>query len=485
MTAYYFYTAQQVKQGELVAAADSGVTMYSLMERAGQAVFHQLSRYPTARRLLVCCGGGNNGGDGYIVAALALKSGYQVTLWHQGSLDNVKGDAKTAMQAYLDLGGTIQSPEAQVIEQDIIVDGLLGTGLAGEVRPDMVRLIETLNQSRLPVIAIDVPSGLCADTGSNLGAVVAADHTVSFIGLKQGLVTGQARQFVGQLHFDGLGVCEAFNKHNQAPVISLTKLERYAVSRNRVSHKGSHGRALLIGGGSGMGGALMLASEACLRTGAGLTAALTHPENCSPLLARTPEVMVASWANTPLVKQRFNWANAIGIGPGLGQSETAQQLYQQVSDSDIYKVFDADALIMLANKPNVDQKRVITPHPGEAARLLNCSAAEVEADRYLATRELQAKFGGVVVLKGAGTIVCDGKQSYVCLAGNPGMASGGMGDVLTGVITSLIAQGLPLSQAAQWGTLLHSQAADLAAESGEKGLIASDLAQPLRRLLNE
>ncbi len=485
----FFYTAQQVKNGEILAAKATGLEMFSLMERAGQAAFTiAFAQYPGTHHWLVCCGGGNNGGDGYIVACLAKSMGVQVTVWQHGDPEQLKGDALSAYYHWLDHGGDVLPFDDTIPEDiDLIIDGLLGTGLTGDVRNPIKLLIELINSNSAPVVSIDVPSGLCANTGAVLGAAVKADHTISFIGLKQGLVTGQARNYVGELHFAGLGVEESFNQQNVPTLNAIPSkyIKQVMTKRQPCSHKGSHGKALLIGGNAGLGGAILLAAQACARVGCGLTATLLHPSNITPMLVSVPEVMSSDWDSQSALEKRVDWCNVIAIGPGLGRDEKAAFMVSEIQRVKSQKVFDADALHFLAKDPNIDNERVLTPHPAEAATLLDISVEQVERDRFKAIKELQRMYGGIVVLKGAGTLVTDGNETFVCLAGNPGMASGGMGDVLTGVIVSLLAQGLSSFDAAKAGVLIHSRAADLnAKQNGERGMLASDLLPHLRSLVN-
>ncbi|MFV0449191.1 MAG: NAD(P)H-hydrate dehydratase [Vibrio sp.] len=484
-----FYTAQQVKQGEVLAAKSMGLEMFSLMERAGQAAFTiAFAQYPGTHHWLVCYGSGNNGGDGYIVACLAKSMGVQVTVWQHGDPENLKGDALSAYYHWLDHDGEVY-PFDDVIPDDIdlIIDGLLGTGLSGTVREPIKDIIQLLNASHVPVVAIDIPSGLCANTGAVLGVAVKANHTISFIGLKQGLVTGQARNYVGQLHFAGLGVEECFEQQNKPTLKSILpkSIKLMLAQREACAHKGMYGKVLLIGGNEGMGGAMILAARACARVGCGLIASLLHPFNVSSILVSIPEVMSAAWDDEQRIKRRLEWSNVVAIGPGLGRDAKAEMLFRHTQDLLTNKVVDADALYFLAQNPNSDDKRIITPHPAEAAKLLGVDVNSIEADRFKAIKDLQNKYGGVVVLKGAGTLVSDGNEIFVCLAGNPGMASGGMGDVLTGVIASILAQGLSCFEAAKLGVIIHSKAADVnAKEKGERGMLASDLLCHLRELVN-
>lgn len=483
------YSAEQVREGEKEAAQQSQLEMYQLMERAGAAVFYELSHhYSQARHILICCGGGNNGGDGYVVARLARQAGYSVTLWQQGDPELLTGDAARAKEAWLAEGGSICPPAGSIPGSvEIIVDALLGTGLVGSVRSNVLSLIAMINQKAVPVIAVDIPSGLCADTGRVLGDAVSAAVTVTFIGCKQGLMTGQAARYIGQLAFAGLGVSTVFDALCVPAVWRVTAADVACCLplRSRTAHKGDHGRILCAGGDHGMGGAIRLAAQAAARTGAGLTAVITQPDNVLSIITAVPEIMAKGWSDSDSeLEARCRWADVVVLGPGLGQSDWSRLLYHALATTAKKLVIDADGLNLLAISPDYKNNRIITPHPGEAARLLRCSVAEVEADRFAAVRALQQKYGGVAVLKGAGTLIDDGNQCWLCAAGNPGMATGGMGDVLSGIIGALLGQGLSLSEAAKCGVWIHSTAADRCAIEGERGMLASDLFPYIRQLVN-
>ncbi|RSD29140.1 NAD(P)H-hydrate dehydratase [Vibrio pectenicida] len=485
------YSAEQVKSGEVEAANAKSISMYQLMLKAGKSVFEvMIQQYPKCKRVLVVCGGGNNGGDGYVVAKLALEAGMQVLVWQSVDKEKLSGDTLAAYNEYLSLGGVIGVPDfSKKLDFDCIIDAILGTGLNGEVRTYTAQLIEKSNNSDIETISVDLPSGLSSDTGSCLGVSVKAQHTVSFIGLKCGLFTGQARAYTGEVHFNGLDVEDVFDQQNLPKAYLLNSAQDFGplTKRNKAAHKGHHGKALIIGGNQGMGGAALLSSQACMRVGAGLTALLTHSENTMASTITCPEVMASSWQDEWSVEQRVNqWCDCIAIGPGLGTNEVSKQMFDRVCALNLNKVLDADALNFLASNPNKDDLRILTPHPVEAARLLNCSIDEIEGDRYLAIKKLHDQYGGVIVLKGAGTLVFDGKHTYVCNAGNPGMATAGMGDVLTGVIVGLLAQGENLISAAVKGVMIHSIAADKEAKiNGERGLCASDLLPYIRILAND
>lgn len=471
------YTAEQVREGEKEAAKRANISLYTLMQRAGEAVFQcLLHHYPKCRSVVIVTGGGNNGGDGFEVAQLALKHQLQVTVWHIGDPKQLQGDALIAYQQWIKLGGKVVFDSGSLPLSSVIIDAVLGTGLQGDLRSSAQVAIQWMNKQSAPIISIDIPSGLIANTGYCYSNVVFAAHTVSFIGLKQGLLTGQARNYVGQLHLDDLGVGALFNDVIDSSIEVLDPKKYMLPERLPCSHKGEYGRGVLIGGDQGMGGAILLASEACLNIGCGLTSVLTHPDHIMPSLSRTPEIMVQDWFDLVKYQQRIDWSTVIAIGPGLGQSEFARQKFDELRALSLPKVVDADALNLLAQSPNYDSHRILTPHPGEAARLLNVSISEIEQNRYKAIRQLQNKYGGCVILKGAGTLVCFEDRILVCTAGNAAMATSGMGDILTGILVGLLAQTQDIFLSACLGVWLHSACADyIVTNTGKKVLKASDL----------
>jgi NAD(P)H-hydrate epimerase len=363
----------------------------------------------------------------------------------------------------------------------------LGTGLQSTVRDDARVVIQAINAQRAPVLAIDVPSGVQSDTGNPLGAAAKADCTISFIGLKQGLFTGKAADYCGEIYFDGLRVPAAIYSRHQpsAHRIDLCQYQDLLIPRQRASHKGHFGHVLVVGGEQGMPGAPRMAGEAAARVGAGLTSVATRAVNAVVMNATRPELMAHGIEEPSELQPLLKRATVVALGPGLSQTAWSRGMLSAVLETDLPKVIDADGLNLLAAEPSHREDWVLTPHPGEAARLLEKDTATIQNDRYLALKELQERYGGVCVLKGAGTLIRSTGRMAVCTAGNPGMASGGMGDVLTGVIAGLLAQGISLRQAAELGVCLHATAADRAAAlGGERGLLATDLFAHLRRLAN-
>lgn len=484
------YRAEHVRALDRAAIEQEGIPGLELMERAGRAAFLALrERWPQARRLGVACGGGNNAGDGYVVARLASAHGLEVSVWQLGDADRLQGAAREAY-ARMQAAGVNPVPfEAGALAGvDVLVDALFGTGLDRAVEGTWAEAVTAINGSGRPVLAIDIPSGLHADTGRVLGVAVRAALTVSFIGLKQGMFTGAGGEHCGRIVFDDLGVPPSVYETVAADARRLRtgSFSGLLGRRERTAHKGDFGHVLLIGGAPGFGGATRMAGEAALRVGAGLVSLATHPEHTASLTATRPELMCHGVEEPGDLQILLARATVLGIGPGLGQSEWSEALLDAALAAQQPLVVDADALNLLARRePPRRGHWILTPHPGEAARLLGSSGAEVQSDRFAAAQALAARYRAVVVLKGAGTLVlAPGGEMGVCDAGNPGMASGGMGDVLTGVLAGLLAQRLSLQQAAALGVALHAEAADVAAADGQRGLLASDLMPFLRRLAN-
>ncbi len=476
---YSVYSADWLRKAEAEAAKDTGLSLFTLMQRAGAAAF-QLARttFPEATEWLVLCGHGNNGGDGYEVARLAKLAGLNVTLLAVGSEKPLPAEAEQARNGWLSAGGEIGDIASAWPEGcGLIIDGLLGSGLSSAPREPVASYIKAINQHSAPVLSLDIPSGLAAETGTAAGEVVRAALTVTFIALKPGLLTGQARDYVGELHYDALGLQSWLSGH--LPLLQRLdagRLSQWLHPRRPCSHKGEHGHLLVIGGDTGYAGAIRMAAESALRTGAGMVRVLTHKEHIGPLLTARPELMVQELSEES-IKAGLEWASAVVIGPGLGQNDWGKSAFEMISESDKPALWDADALNMLAKAPEKRQNRVLTPHPGEAARLLDCSVKDIESDRLLSLHRLVQRYGGVVVLKGAGTLI-GSQEGQIALAdvGNAGMATGGMGDILSGIIGGLLAQKLSFYDAACAGTVVHGAAADIIAQrQGTRGMLATDL----------
>lgn len=479
------YTVEQVRAIDRRAIDDLGVSGFELMNRAATAAFACLCRqWPHARRIVVFCGPGNNGGDGYLLANLAYGSGVSAEVVELS--ETVRGDAASARETWLRSGGITHRwhQDASLPHADVYVDALYGTGLNRAPEPAASSLIERINASGVPVLAIDVPSGLNADTGHCPGAAIRAQATVSFIAAKRGMYTGQAATRTGVLHLDTLRLPDILWQGMPADATLLDAM--HLGPRARDAHKGDAGHVLAIGGDHGTAGAIRLCGEAALRCGAGLVSIATRGENIPALNSARPELMPHGVHGPQELQPLLERATVMAVGPGLGQGAWGHALWLTALDSGKPLVLDADGLNLLAR----EQRRftapvVVTPHPGEAGRLLGKSTTDVQADRFTAARELAQRYGAVVVLKGSGSLIAnpDGRID-VCTWGNPGMASGGMGDLLTGIVAALMAQGCSAWDAARIGVGLHARAGDVAARKGERGLLASDLLDPLRAMGN-
>lgn len=485
------YRADSVRELDRIAIEELEIPGSTLMARAGQAAFELLlSRWPRTKTIAVVCGGGNNAGDGYVVARLAREQGMEVRVGDLGDPGRLRGDAREARLA-LEAAGVLPTPfTPNALEgAEVIVDAIFGTGLDRPVEGRWASAIIRLNAAPAPILALDIPSGLNADTGRVMGEAVRADATVSFIGLKQGLFTGGGPDQCGRIYFRDLGVPESIYQR-RPPDARLDRLEHFHDSlgaRPRGAHKGRFGHLLLVGGDSGYIGAARLAAEAALRSGAGLVSVASRATHAHAINLGRPEIMAHGVETKSDLEALARRASVIAVGPGLGQSSWAKRMLDSVLAAGKPLVVDADGLNLLAHKKRVrlSSDSVITPHPGEAGRLLNSSATAVEADRFAALSSLLDRYGCVCVLKGAGTLVAgpDG-GTHVCADGNPGMASGGMGDVLTGVVAALMAQGMQTETAARAGVCVHARAGDLAAGRLERGTLASDLMPQLRVLVN-
>ncbi|MCA0899800.1 MULTISPECIES: NAD(P)H-hydrate dehydratase [Microbulbifer] len=486
------YSAAAVRQLDQLVINQQKIPGLALMKRAGRAAFDCLRRrWPEVNEIQVFCGGGNNGGDGYVIAALAAQRQIPVTVFVGVPVEKLKGEA---LEAY----GFAEREGAKLVsaidampaagKNTVLVDALLGTGFSGALRSPVDAAVSHINDAGVPVLAVDLPSGLNADSGFAEQAV-SADVTVTFIGRKAGLYLGRGPALSGDVIFDDLGAVAEIYPQVQGMLLRHTaeSLERLP-ARTADSYKNQFGHVMIVGGDHGFGGAAMMAAEAAARTGSGLIALATRPEHVVASLTRRPEVMAHPVVSGQELEPLLEVPNVIAVGPGLGRSPWSEQLLARAGRAQAALVVDADALNILAGgRVLAGIKRddwVLTPHIGEAARLLQISNAEVTADPVAAARAIQEKFSGVVVLKGAGTVIAHRDGADVINTGNPGMASGGMGDLLTGVIASLIGQGMALPAAARLGVWLHGEAGNRAVADGQRGLLATDLLPHIRALVD-
>lgn len=480
------HDAAQVRalDARLMAAGTPGAV---LMQRAAQAAWRALRRrWPQVRKLCVLAGPGNNAGDGYLLAVLARRAGWDVQVYSLADPARLRDAAAQAYAEACAQGVQVQPWHAEAVLDGLLVDAMLGTGLAGELREPYASAVARINASGLPCLALDIPSGLCADTGRLWGAAVRADLTVTFIALKLGLFTGAGPDQVGELCFADLQADAALCAAAPAMAQRLTadNLQRLP-ARPRTAHKGSCGRLLVVGGERGYGGAALLAAQSGLRGGAGMVSLATREEHVAGALARYPELMVRGLLSSGQLLALLPGHDVLVVGPGLGQGAWGRSLLTAAAQFEGAQVWDADALNLLAaGRVQIRAGAVLTPHPGEAARLLGCSLAEVQDDRPAAALRLAQRYQAVVVLKGAGSLVTDGLTLCLCEHGHPAMAGPGLGDVLAGLIGALLAQGLAALPASELAVWLHARAGERLGQAG-RGLLASELVGVIRELLEE
>lgn len=483
------YSVESVRNIDRVAISDFGISGYSLMMRAGEAAIAAGREFfPDARRWQVICGSGNNGGDGYVVARLAAEQGIAVSVLTLAPPESLQGDAATAYMDFAAMGGAVAEFDSALdADTELLVDGLLGSGLRRDVAGRFARAVNAMNAHGAPVLALDIPSGLNGDDGSVMGAAVDADVTVTFVGLKSGLFLDAGPERCGKLVFAGLDIPAECRESQPVELwrLGADTVRQALPRRQRAAHKGDFGHVLVVGGGAGMPGAVRLCGEGALRAGAGLVSIATHPSHAAFVSTGRPELMCHGVESAAALEPVLDRATVVALGPGLGTGDWSRQLYATVLASGKPLVVDADALNILAAAPQRRDDWILTPHPGEAARLLGQATAVVQSERRAALAELSKRCGGTVVLKGSGTLVsAAGRAPWLCSAGNPGMAAAGMGDVLTGLIAGILAQGLDTATAAAVGVQVHAMAGDRAAGAGERGMITTDLIAEIRACVN-
>ncbi len=472
------YTSKQIKAVDELSAKHLKINSFELMQKASSALFSYLHSY---RNLLIVTGAGNNAGDGFVIATLALEQGKKVSVWCLIPVEKLPKDAKQAANNYLSAGGEIltNSPKDTY---ECIVDAIFGTGLNREVSGNFATAIDWINGQIAHILSVDIPSGLEADTGNILGCAVNADVTVTIICYKPGILTNHGKDLCGQLYLEDLDIPD---KLLQTVETKISKLDKSLLSytnfhHHHNSHKGSFGKALVVGGHDGMLGALMLAGRSALSSGCGMVEVVSNTEQTVMISIHCPELITASNINA----SRFaSSADVIAIGPGLGLNQQSKDVLKHCIDLNKPMVIDADAITLIANQPiNLPTNTVLTPHPKEAASLLDTDIGSIQSDRISAAREISKKYQATVILKGSGTIIADIQgEAYICPYGYSGMATAGMGDVLTGMVASLMAQGFSTLQAANCAVVWHA----LSAENCNKGncLIATDVIEQLNKVL--
>ena len=482
-------------------SADIRALERSAAERAGATPLMQLAGLAAAeyarellgeygRNVLVLAGPGNNGGDAFEVATHLKRWFYRVELVFAGDEHQLSEDALAALRRWRECGGNTYAAPPAALRPDLVVDGLFGIGLTRPLEGGYAELIAGINRLPGPKLGLDIASGINADTGAVMGTALRASHTITFIALKPGLLTLDGPDHSGEIRVADLGLDVPGPRENKGATTAAELLRQALSPRPRNFHKGNAGSVGVLGGAYGMVGAAVLAGRAALKLGAGkvfLGLLTDHP----PYLDYgQPELML----RTPRELLEAGMITAFAAGPGMGTVKSAEQLLREVLDASVPLVLDADALNLIAASKTLQARlpkraapSVMTPHPAEAARLLGCSTVAVQADRVKAAIELAQRYHAIVVLKGNGSIIASPDGTWLInTSGNPGMASAGMGDVLTGMIASLLAQGADARTAAAAAVWLHGAAGDALAREGKGpiGISASEVIDEARRLLN-
>jgi len=507
-------TAEQMRQMDRIAIEQYGIPGLLLMENAGlQVVNHAEQRFGgwQGKRVLVLCGTGNNGGDGMVVARHAMQRGAEVLVVLAGDPEKVTGDARTNLHIAQKLGIVRPLQNAEDLahlwgraDWDLVVDALLGIGVTGEVRGLIGEVIGFFQSCPVPVVAVDVPSGIDADTGAVCGRAIRATLTITFGAMKVGLAVHPGAEYAGELVVADIGIpaVEVERANIARRLITREQIRRWLPARPPHAHKGHFGHVLVIGGSVGLAGAPMMAAESALRVGAGLCSVAVPHSIYTAAAGSLREAMVHPLPEAPegclcrqsvsRLKPLLERANVLAIGPGWSTRLPAREaLRELLKEARVPCVIDADALNCIAQEPDIlplqQTPLVLTPHPGEMARLMNTSTADVQANRLEMARCAADRFGAVVVLKGARTVVATPEgRIWVNPTGNAGMATGGSGDALTGTIAGLLAQGLDGEQGAVAGVYLHGLAGDLAVEeTGQAGLIAGDIIRYLPKAIQQ
>lgn len=478
------YTGTECREIDRIAIEELGIPGLRLMQRAARfTMTEMLSRWPTPKSVSIVCGGGNNASDGYLLGCALQDRRIPVQIHQIGDVLRLQGDAKIAFDTATDLGLSIS--QHCDLGGEIVVDALLGTGVRGEVRANYAEAIAAINASGKPIVALDLPSGIDADTGGFLTeSPVKADLTTCFVGRKLALLTGRARNVAGEVVSSSLQIPHtAFQRHAGLKVLPTCEAERRLPPREPSSHKGNFGHVLIVGGDVGMAGAVLLAGEASFRAGAGLVSVLTNPVHVLNVATYRPELMVHSTTDGGIDQELLDKVNVVAVGPGLGRGEWARGVLKNVLACEKPLIVDADALNLLElDNGALPPNSIVSPHPGEAARLLDTTTAEVEQNRPAAVKAITALTQGVGVLKGAGSLIANnGELQALCDIAEPALSTAGSGDVLTGVIAGVYAQLEDSLLAASLGVYLHAQAGQRAWRNSDgRAVMASEIADSLR-----
>ncbi|MFO7748590.1 MAG: NAD(P)H-hydrate dehydratase [Desulfobacteraceae bacterium] len=513
-------TAQEMQQIDKITIETFGIPGQVLMENAGRGALDMLKRHCpelASKKVAILAGRGNNGGDGFVMARYLAQMGVAVKVFLFAPRDKVRGDARANLTLLVKLeqamaetiivdipdSGAFSTVRKLVLDHDLFVDALLGTGLSSDVRGLFKEVIETINTSRKPVFSVDIPSGLDADTGKEKGVCLQAFATATFGLVKIGLVLDN--HFSGSVENIDIGI-PPFVVEKIAPTVhelEKPRIEHISAQRNTDAHKGSFGHLFVLAGSPGRTGAAALCANAAMRCGTGLVTlgipkclnSSMEPQVCEAMtlpLDTDENDCLSAASCLETAAMALSGKSAMAMGPGLGTGRgTADLVEKMVKQAGIPLVLDADALNCIAQKPDVLKEKqapvLVTPHPGEMARLMKTTVHKIQKNRIKAAKEFAGKFDVIVLLKGAKTVIAlPGGEIFINTTGNPGMASGGMGDVLTGITAGFAAQGFPLEDAALAGAYLHGACGDvLARQKGSFGFLASDMVTTIPEVIHQ
>lgn len=505
MTMQRVLTAEEMQWCDSTTIQKHGIAGSLLMEHAGQSAAEIIKKFYSplsGKHVLIVCGKGNNGGDGFVIARLLVSSCSQITVMLLGDPSELNGDAAANFSSLIDFALQhkdrikLKEYSARVISSipkpDLIVDAMFGTGFSGAARKPASVVIEWINTQNIPVIAVDIPSGINGTTGVAEGAAICAERTVTFAALKTGLLCNAGKVLSGNIHCTDIGIPLSVLRHKRFKTFLVESEDVCAAlpERSVHAHKYSVGKIFVLAGSRGLTGAAALTSMAAMRSGAGAVV-LGTPETVYPILARKmTEVMVQPLSATKEgtlaltawqeIQKKLAWADVVVVGPGLSQNPETQKLIAKIVAAYRGKLLlDADGLnacttaLLRSSKAEI----ILTPHVGEFSHLTKIDSKEIEAQRIDVARNLAKKIHKTVVLKGVPTVTAaQSGEAFLNSTGNPGMATAGSGDVLSGIIAGLWAQGMDDVQAAYAGVFLHGHSGDLAAQKlGERSMIASDL----------
>ena len=498
----YIVSAQEMKACDRNTTDKIGMPSLVLMERAAYGVFEEIMKGPVPRRTLVAAGVGNNGGDGLAAGRLLALKGFRVDFFMAGNPLRASEETKVQMKILRNLGFPIQS-KLEDAEYDMVIDALFGIGLSRDIEGGYAEVIEKINRlgdAGARIISVDIPSGICADTGKIMGCSIRARETVTFAFAKKGHFFYPGREAAGKLTVKDIGITEKSFRQPGPGAFCYEPGELAALLpvRNPAGNKGTFGKVLLIAGSRDMSGACTLSGTGVLRAGAGMLKIITPDCNRGIIQTTLPEAMLYSFQGTPdkgQVEKALEWADVLVAGPGMGQGENALRLMEQVMENKtLPMVIDADGLNLISAHDNLKKllalrppcTTILTPHPGELAHLMGAAVKTHQADREETARKLAEESGCIVAAKDAVTMVLrPGKREiYMNTSGNDGMACAGSGDVLAGIIGGLLAQGMGCFEGACLGVYLHGLAGDEASQkNGRFGMTASDIAKALTAVM--